>query len=129
MKLVIDATNIKTGGGFTHLREILSFDFAVEFGFEQVIVFAPDQTLEKLPSKYWLKKENHNWINRNYFYLFLWKLFIFKKFVKNNNYLVFIPGTGYSFTPYVTMCRNLLPLEYKEINRFFPAKEWLRLIA
>lgn len=129
MKLIIDATNIKSGGGFTHLKEILSFDFAKSFGFEEVIVFAPENTLKKLPLKPWLKKETHNWLNRNYLYLFFWKVIIFNNYIKNNDYLVFIPGTGYCSKPYVTMCRNLLPLEYKEINRFFPSKEWLRLIV
>jgi glycosyltransferase involved in cell wall biosynthesis len=129
MKLIIDATNIKSGGGLTHLNEILSFDYAVTNGFEQVIVFAPENTLKKLPTKYWLRKETHSWINKNYIYLLFWKLLFFRDFIKKNNHLVFIPGTGYCIYPYVTMCRNLLPLEFHEINRFFPSKEWLRLIT
>lgn len=129
MKLIIDATNIKSGGGLTHLREILSFDYAALYGYEQVEIFAPKKTLEKLPNPHWLKKTTHKWINRNYFYLFLWKNLIFNVYIRNKSSLIFIPGTGFSPKPYVTMCRNLLPLELTEINRFFFSREWVRLIV
>ncbi|MBT7624012.1 MAG: glycosyltransferase family 4 protein [Flavobacteriaceae bacterium] len=128
MNLIIDATNIKSGGGLTHLREILSFDFAYLNGYKNVIIFAPEHTLKQLPNKPWLIKKTHKWVNRGYFLLFLWKIFVFNRFINKNHGLIFIPGTGYSIKPYVTMCRNLLPLEYSEINRFFFSKEWIRLI-
>jgi glycosyltransferase involved in cell wall biosynthesis len=129
MNLIIDATNIKSGGGLTHLQEILSFDFALSSGYKKVVIFAPEKTLKKLPSKPWLQKNTHKWINQGYLLLLIWKIFIFKRYINKNEGLIFIPGTGYSPKPYVTMCRNLLPLEYSEINRFFFSKEWIRLIV
>lgn len=129
MYLIIDATNIKSGGGLTHLRELLSFDFAKEFGFFEVEVFATQNTLDILVSKDWIKKSTHRFINGNYFQLVLWKTFIFKRYLSKRDCLVFIPGTGFCSRPYVTMCRNLLPLEYKEINRFFFSMEWIRLLV
>jgi len=128
MILIIDASNIKSGGGLTHLTEILKFDFPIEMGFESVFVFAPNKTLKKLPQKSWLFKMGHNWLNSGYFHLLIWKIFIFNKFIKRNRGLVFIPGTGFCLKPFVTMCRNLLPMELKEINRFFFSKEWIRLL-
>ena len=127
MILIIDASNIKSGGGLTHLIEILKFDFPVEMGFESVVVFAPAKTLEKLPQKLWLFKMGHKWLNSGYFNLLIWKIFIFNKYIKRNRGLVFIPGTGFCIKPFVTMCRNLLPMELREINRFFLSKEWIRL--
>ena len=128
MNLIIDATNIKSGGGLTHIREILSYDYAFFYGFEQVEIFAPQKTLDKLPNPHWLKKSTHKWINKNYIHLTLWKIFIFNVYINKNSSLIFIPGTGFSSKPYVTMCRNLLPLELSEINRFFFSKEWIRLL-
>jgi glycosyltransferase involved in cell wall biosynthesis len=129
MNLIIDATNIKSGGGLTHIREILSYDYAIYYGYEQIEIFAPQKTLDKLPNPHWLKKSTHKWLNKNYLFLALWKIFIFNTYIKKKRSLIFIPGTGFSPKPYVTMCRNLLPLEHSEINRFFFSIEWLRLLV
>ena len=128
MNLIIDATNIKSGGGLTHLREILFYDYALIYGYEQVEIFASQKTLDKLPNPLWLKKTTHKWIDKNYFFLVIWKFFIFNPYIRKKNSLIFIPGTGFSPKPYVTMCRNLLPLELNEINRFFFSLEWFRLL-
>lgn len=127
MQLIIDATNIKAGGGLTHLRELLSTNGPVNAGFKEVFVWAPDDTLEKIPAANWLVKCPHPWLNSHYMKLWRWKKQVLPRFVQEKQALLFIPGTGSSPFPYVTMCRNLLPLDKKEMNRYFPSIAWLRL--
>lgn len=129
MILVIDASNIKAGGGLTHLYEILESDEAVRAGYKKVYLWAPDKTLEKVSDKNWLMKCNHPWLNGSYFQKLRWKKKILEPFVKNKKSLLFIPGTGSSRLPFVTMCQNLLPIDKKELNRYFISKGWFRLLA
>jgi glycosyltransferase involved in cell wall biosynthesis len=127
MQLIIDASNIKAGGGLTHLRELLSTEGPVKAGFREVFLWAPDATLEKIPAADWLVKCPHPWLNGHYVQLWRWKKQVLPQFVREKQALLFIPGTGSSPLPYVTMCRNLLPLDIREMNRYFFSSAWLRL--
>jgi len=127
MNLIIDASNIRAGGGITHLKEILTHGDPEKFGFQAVEVWAPRSTIALLPEKHWLKKKDHKLLNGNYFQRLVWK----KKIVANrlrNFDVAFTPGTGYyKGKPVVTMCQNLLPLDIGEMNRYFLSNTWLRL--
>lgn len=129
MKLVIDASNIIAGGGLTHLFELLRHATPQKYGFEKVILWAPKSTLEYLPDREWLNKKSHPLLNRGYFSRFIWKHTVFKSSLDDQT-LVFIPGTGYvsGAGKVVTMCRNLLPLEMNELNRYFFSKAWIRVL-
>ena len=128
MNLIIDASNIKAGGGLTHLKEVLHGDAAVKEGFKKVFLWAPDNSLEKISDKRWLEKCSHPWLNGSYLTTLKWKKKILEPFVREKKALLFIPGTGNSQSPYVTMCQNLLPLDSQEMNRYFPSKDWFRLL-
>ena len=39
MILVIDATNLNSGGGLTHITNIIKFDKTIEFGFQKLMIF------------------------------------------------------------------------------------------
>lgn len=129
MKLVIDASNIFSGGGLTHLKEFLKHAQPIKHDFEQVFLWASNKTLDKLSHKKWLNKKSHRFLNKGYFRRFLWRQFVLKPSLDKDT-LLFIPGTGYvsGAGKVVTMCRNLLPLEKEELNRFYPSITWLRLM-
>ena len=38
MILVIDATNLSSGGGLTHIKNIIKFAKPIEFGFQKIIL-------------------------------------------------------------------------------------------
>jgi glycosyltransferase involved in cell wall biosynthesis len=128
--LFIDASNIRAGGGLMHLIEILRVASPDEAGILEVIVAAPDSTLQKIESRPWLTKYSHPYLNRNYLFRFWWQLRVLPDFVRNNKSMLFIPGAGKPMFkyPYVTMCRNLLPLEYKELFRFGLSYTTVRLL-
>jgi glycosyltransferase involved in cell wall biosynthesis len=127
LELIIDASNIKAGGGLTHLQEIMNTDAARQAGFNRVFLWAPDATLASIADKPWLEKCHHPLLNAGYRQLWQWKQGVFEPFARSRNALVYIPGTGRSKSRYVTMCQNLLPVQTKELNRYFFSKDWIRL--
>ncbi|WP_272152045.1 glycosyltransferase family 4 protein [Tenacibaculum aiptasiae] len=130
MILGIDATNIRSGGGLTHLKEILAQANPKEFGFEKVVIWSNSSTLEKLPNYSWLDKVSHKLLNKSFVYSFLFQMFFLSKKAKlvHNCDLLFVPGGTFlgSFKDIVTMSRNMLPFEKTEYLRFNSLKSRLR---
>lgn len=127
MNLVIDASNIKAGGGLTHLIEILRENIIKNSEFSKIFLWAPKATLDKIDDTEKIVKCEHKALEGRYMAVYLWRKRVLNSFVLEKQALLFIPGTGYSPVPFVTMCRNLLPLDVKELNRYFFSKMWLRL--
>ena len=120
IKIGIDATNIRLGGGITHLREILTFAKPQLHQISEVVVWAGKSTLDQLPNMPWLIKKNPPALNQGLLSRIWWqwkRLSDELKIEKCN--LVFIPGGSYvgNFFPAVSMSQNLLPFEWKEIKR------------
>jgi glycosyltransferase involved in cell wall biosynthesis len=131
MILVIDASNIRAGGGQIHLIELLNNVHPNEYGFEQVVVCAPKCTLTKMTETSWIRKYEHPLINGNYAQQWKWRMFLLPKLVLGLNAFLFIPG---AIKPpfkwrYATMCQNLLPLEYQELFRYKLSVTTLRLLV
>jgi glycosyltransferase involved in cell wall biosynthesis len=119
--LVIDASNIKAGGGVTHIYELLNSSNPKKFGFDKVIIWSCYRTLSKLPQKNWLIPKSHPFLNRGILLRFIWLIFI-KPFVlrKDKCSILFTPGGSEfsNFKPMVTMSQNLLPFDYHEAKRY-----------
>ena len=49
MRLGIDASNILTGGGVTHLKKILEYADLLKYGIQKLVVWGGKNTLEELP--------------------------------------------------------------------------------
>lgn len=120
MKMVINAFNIRMGGGVTHLVELLSFAEPQQHGFSEVTIFSSENMLARIPEKPWLKKIAVPALGKNFLYRLWWNFFHFPRMVKNYDFL-FVPGGTYfgKFRPFVNMFQNALPFEGKEKNRFF----------
>ncbi len=117
----IDASNIRSGGGLTHLKELLAAAEPKRQGIERVIVWAGRRTLEEIPDRSWLEKSHHPWLDRSLPYRVLWQRRQLPKFARRARCAVlFSPGglTLKNFRPVVTMCQNLLPFEWREIRRY-----------
>jgi glycosyltransferase involved in cell wall biosynthesis len=121
MILGIDATNIRTGGGLTHLKEVLSNATPSQFGFDKVVIWSSQATLDKLPNFDWLNKQSHTYLNKGFLASFFFQIVILSKMAKQKKCnVVFVPGGTFlgSFKPFVTMSQNMLPFEFKEVSRF-----------
>ncbi len=56
MRLGIDASNLRAGGGVTHLVELLCAAQPQEHGITRVVVWAGQNTLKQIPAKPWLER-------------------------------------------------------------------------
>ncbi|OWK73529.1 hypothetical protein CBW16_08425 [Flavobacteriaceae bacterium JJC] len=129
MILGIDATNIRSGGGLTHLKEVLQYAEPKDYLFEKVIVWSNEKTLSKLPDYDWLHKKTHNLLNQSFIFSFLFQfLLLSKKAMKENCDILFVPGGTFlgNFPRIVSMSQNMLPFEKEESARFTDLKSRLR---
>jgi glycosyltransferase involved in cell wall biosynthesis len=117
----IDASNIKNGGGGTHLIELLNSLDVDSLKDTKIIVWAPKLLLMKIKDYHWLDKKTHKLINFGFISRVVWqKLFLTKQLKKMKCDLLLVVGGSHvtSFKPIVVMSRNMLPFEYKELFRY-----------
>jgi glycosyltransferase involved in cell wall biosynthesis len=117
----IDASNLRAGGGVTHLVELLRACDPQASGFAQVIVWGGHSTLSQLEARSWLELRPLSVLDRGLIHRLLWQRFALSRLARAAGCAVlFVPGGSYSggFRPIVTMSRNLLPFEWRELRRF-----------
>jgi glycosyltransferase involved in cell wall biosynthesis len=118
----IDATNIRIGGGITHLLELFNAidtlgSEALQIG--QVSVWGGESTLGALPDFSWLAKINPAALNGALWRRITWQVFSLSTAAKSAGCdVLFVPGGSYigSFHPVVTMSQNLFPFEWSTIK-------------
>jgi len=119
--LGIDATNIRSGGGVTHLIELLNINQISQFGFSKIIIWGSEKTLSLIAEKDWIQKEFPFSSYNNFFFRFYWQTFLLKHSARKCNCdLILVPGSTYlgNFRPFVTISQNMLPFENKELKRY-----------
>ncbi|MBU1340003.1 MAG: glycosyltransferase family 4 protein [Proteobacteria bacterium] len=117
----IDASNIRAGGGVTHLFEFLKVADPVIHGFSQIIVWSGKATLSRIQDRPWIEKRYQPILDKALPYRTYWQRFRLSKQVRDANCdVLFVPGGSYAgnFRPIVTMSQNLLPFEWHELRRF-----------
>lgn len=126
----IDASNIRLGGGITHLMEILSHFDVDSSNINSVIIWGTPTTLSQLPSLPWLKKNQNDVLEVGLLRRLIWQTVSLNNEARAEKCdLLFIPGGSYlgSFKPFVTMSQNLLPFEWEEIKRFWPKPAFFKI--
>lgn len=129
MILAIDASNIRNGGGLTHLKQILKEGEPLKEDINKVIIWSSQTTLDKIEDKDWLIKKTHSLLNKTFIHTFIFQLFYISKFLNLDNVdLLFVPGGTFlgSFRPIISMSQNMLPFEKQEYNRFPSFKSRLK---
>ena len=130
MHLAIDASNIRQGGGVTHLSQILGVAKPDEAGFNQVTVWACRETIAQLPTKPWLIKISPPWAEAGIIRRFLGQqLQLGQEMSLRGCDALFSPGGTVPFSthlPVVTMSQNMLPFEPEEAI-LFGRWSWMRL--
>ena len=122
IRIGIDATNIRIGGGITHLLELLNVIDVIgiePLRIEQVCIWGGEPTLRALPNFPWLSKINPAPLNGPLWRRISWQIFSLSKAVRNAHCdVLFVPGGSYigSFHPVVTMSQNLFPFEWSAIQ-------------
>ncbi len=117
----IDATNLRRGGGVTHLVELLRAAQPVLFGVERVVVWAGQPTLDTLDDSSWLEKCNPSQLDKGLLQRTLWQRYSLSQVARDAGCdVLLVPGGSYAgnFHPVITMSRNLLPFEMRELSRY-----------
>lgn len=122
LHLGIDATNIRQGGGVTHLTQLLTAGDPAVAGFSRVTVWACQATATTFPVRSWLTKQSSAWMESALPRRVLGQQFQLPRSVKNAGCdVLFSPGgtlPSWSPVPTVTMSQNMLPFEPLEALRF-----------
>lgn len=130
MHLAIDASNIRQGGGVTHLSQLLRAASPSESCIHHVTVWACAETAAQLPDYSWLTKLSPTWVEAGMFKRVLGQqLLLGREAVLRGCEVLFSPGGTLPFfveIPVVTMSQNMLPFEPDEAKRF-GRWSWMRL--
>lgn len=121
MRLGIDASNLRGGGGITHLVELLHAIDLPAYAFSQVIVWGGKATLDQIENRPWLVKSQQPLLDKGLPYRAFWQRFKLSGLARVADCdLLFVPGGSYAgdFRPMVTMSRNMLPFEWWEMRRY-----------
>ena len=127
----IDASNLREGGGVTHLSEILRDYELDELLIHRVIVWGSKNTLDLLLDRPWLNKILTPEIDKGLFSRICWQKYSLPKLLSATECnILFVPGGSHSgfFQPVVTLSQNLLPFEWGEMFRYGLSWMTLRLL-
>lgn len=122
LHLGIDASNIRQGGGVTHLSQLLSAADPMEVGIDRVTVWACRSTVASLPERPWLTARSPRWTEARLPLRLIAQQFLLPGEIAHAKCdVLFSPGgtllTG-TRLPSITMSQNLLPFEPLEARRF-----------
>ena len=117
----IDATNIRLGGGVTHLVEMLRALQPANLCIKRVVVWGGKPILQAIDNRSWLDKLNPPAQDKGLIERTLWQCYRLSQAARDEGCdVLFVPGGSYAgnFHPVVTMSQNLLPFEFHELRRY-----------
>lgn len=119
MRIGIDASNIRGGGGLVHLIGLLEYFDPQNTDVEKIVIWSSDETLNRLPDRSFLKKSHQLLLNKSLIYQIYWQLFRLTKESKEECDVLLILGGHYlgSFRPFAVMARNLLPFDKEAMKK------------
>lgn len=130
LRIGIDASNIRAGGGMTHLSEFLKAVDPEKHKIGQIIVWGGEKTLSRLPTKSWLELEHIPQLDGGAMQRAYWQNRTLDEVAEQSCDLLYIPGGTYlgKYRPYVTHLQNMLPFEFTERKRYgYTSKTFWRL--
>ena len=131
LRIGIDATNIREGGGLHHLRDVLSNFNRSSLNIKDVLIWTNNSIISELPKFDWIRIVDVNDQTNSCIGLLKWQFFILnKELQKNDCDVLFVPGGTYlgRFKPFVVMAQNLLPFDKTERKKYRFSKQYFRLI-
>lgn len=128
MHVGIDASNLRFGGGVTHLVQLLDAADPVRDGFGRVTVWSGGATAARLPERAWLDVVTPPALDRPLPFRAAWQRIRLEGAARAAGAdVLLVPGGTYrgGFRPFVTMCRNLAPWDEAVARLYGPS--WWRL--
>jgi glycosyltransferase involved in cell wall biosynthesis len=127
----VDASNLGPGGSMTHLTNLLAVARPAEHGIERIVVWGGSANLARLPEQPWLEKVAVPALDGGLRRRLVWQRFRLPALARRGCDVLFVPGGNArpgGFHPMVTMSRNMLPFEGRELRRYGLSPMTLRLL-
>ncbi|MEO5823156.1 MAG: glycosyltransferase [Vicinamibacteraceae bacterium] len=120
MRVGIDASNLRAGGGITHLVEVLGAADPGRHGVDRVLVWSGRAMLDRLPERPWLEAIHVPQLDGGLASRVWWQRSTLATAAAGRVDVLFLPGGSYGgrFHPFVTMSRSLLPFQASERGRY-----------
>jgi glycosyltransferase involved in cell wall biosynthesis len=130
MNIGIDASNIISGGGLTHLVELLKAVDLKAHKIDSIEVWAPEKTLLSLSLQEGVKSKTHALLEGSALKKAYWQRSFLTSYASDHYDVLYVPGGSYTgtFHPVVTMNRNLLPFDSRERARYGWSRSLMRMI-
>ncbi len=132
MHVGINAARARSGGAQAHLIGIFEFLDPSKHGFDKITLWSYDALLKSIQSRNWLAKKETSYSDRSIFAQLAWERFSLAKQAKELGVDVMLnvdAGTVCTFSPAVTMSRDMLAFEAGEASRFGIGRERWRQAA
>lgn len=130
MIIAIDASRNRSGGAIAHLIGILNHADPQKFGIDEIHVWTYKKLSSSLPQRSWLKIHTPSVLEKGILHQIFWQRFSFTNDLKLNKCDILLntdAGTFGTFRPCVTMSRDMLSYEPKEMNRYSKSTSLMRL--
>jgi glycosyltransferase involved in cell wall biosynthesis len=129
MRVGIDGSNLRQGGGVTHLVQLLQAADPEASGIERVTVWGARALLDVLPERRWLARAHDAALEGNALSRFWWQEHRLAARTAQAADVLFSPGGTYlgAFHPFVTMFRNMLPFDASERRQYGMSRMRLKL--
>lgn len=120
--LAIDASNIRDGGGITHLSRLLEFARPEQHGLAGATVWGRAYSLAQLPDKPWLTKVPVEMLGRSLPVRIFWQQVLFPSILRKSGAdILFSPGGTIPAAvrlPAAALMQNLLPFDPAAIGTY-----------
>ena len=114
IKVAVDASRIKSGGGIAHLKAILHVDDLTSYGIGEVHVWSYRELLDQLPDRPWLIKHCPAATTKSLLHQIVWQATKLAKEIKATgcHVLFSVDATTFcQFHPMVVLHQNMIPFE------------------
>jgi glycosyltransferase involved in cell wall biosynthesis len=132
IRVGIDGANLGSGGAITHLSSLLGIADPARDGFSSVVLWAGRRVLEQVDDRPWLEKVSPHSLSGGIVRRSLWQHRHLPAQARAASVdILFVPGGSFSRggVPIVTMSRNLLPFDMREIRRAGSFPLMVKLLA
>ncbi|HWW60741.1 MAG TPA: glycosyltransferase family 1 protein [Thermoanaerobaculia bacterium] len=130
MRIGIDASNLRAGGGVTHIAELLRHADPARHGVSEVTIWSGRSTLAQIDERPWLRREHDPLLDGALPQRAFWQRARLPRLARAACDVLFVPGGNSSGVhPYVTMAQNLLPFDPPERARYKYSRIYFRLVG
>jgi glycosyltransferase involved in cell wall biosynthesis len=131
LRLGIEGSNLREGGGVSHLVQLLADANPARHGISRVVVWGNQRLISQAPKRDWLDPVHEPLLDGSLPTRMYWSARVLPKLAARSCDVLFSPGGGYvgSVRPFVTMFRNALPFSPDERRRYGMSRMRIRLLA